>query len=236
MSLDKLKSEWQDTPEYHSKIKEKFDVKVNADIELKELRDWVEQNAFGFGERCFYEMWNLIVQEMPKDSTFLELGLFRGQTLALIELLSVRHKKDITRYGVSPLDSTDGHWESNYKQDIETIHDKFGLENSYIIHQSLSTDPDTIETMSLFDFDVVYIDGGHQYDVVVSDLKHYSPLVKLGGLLVIDDANCDMHMPWGFFQGIEDVTKATLEWHEENKDEFEFMFNVVHNRVFRRVK
>ena len=35
--------------------------KVNADQELKEYRDWIEANAFGFGERCFLWMWNVFL-------------------------------------------------------------------------------------------------------------------------------------------------------------------------------
>jgi hypothetical protein len=46
---------------------------VNGDRQLKEYRDWIEANAFGFGERCFLYMWKLIVNEMPKEFTFCEV-------------------------------------------------------------------------------------------------------------------------------------------------------------------
>ena len=61
-------------------VKEYTD-KVNADTELKEYRDWIEANAFGFGERCFLWMWHDIIEKMPHESTFMEFGLFRGQIL-----------------------------------------------------------------------------------------------------------------------------------------------------------
>ena len=42
-------------------------------------------------------------------------------------------------------------------------------------------------------------------------------------------------MPFGFFQGIQPVTDAVLEWEQTNigKD-FEFVFNVVHLKVYKR--
>lgn len=233
--IEKLKSEWVDTPGHHSKVKHEFDDAVNADAELKELRDWVEVNVFGFGERCFYHMWKIIVSQELYGFDFLEIGVFRSQTLALIRLLSNRYEKNANITGITPLDSTDGVWESNYEEDIKTIHNEFKLEHPIIL-KGLSTDPEIIKKASEKKYDMIYIDGGHTYDVVKSDLKHYSPLVKVGGLLVMDDAAARMSMPFGFFQGIEDVTKATLEWHKENEDKFEFMFNVVHNVVYRRIK
>ncbi len=235
MSVDKLKSEWVDTPEFHLKIKNEFDAIVNADESLKELRDWVEQNAFGFGERCFYHMWDLIIQEAPKNFKLLEIGVFRGQTLALVRLLSNRHDKNADIIGVSPLDSSDGHWESDYEKDVKHIHDKFTLSQPYIV-KGLSTDVEIIKKAGNEKYDIVYIDGGHEYEVVSSDLRHYPNMVKVNGLLVIDDACCEMSQPWGFFQGIEAVTKATLEWFEANNENWEFVFNVVHLRIYRRIK
>jgi hypothetical protein len=44
-----------------------------------------------------------------------------------------------------------------------------------------------------------------------------------------------MNQPWGYFQGIQPVTDAVLEWEKtEIGKEFEFVFNVVHNRLYRR--
>ena len=40
-----------------------YTAKVNADPFLKSYRDWIEANAFGFGERCFLWMWKRIVDD-----------------------------------------------------------------------------------------------------------------------------------------------------------------------------
>jgi hypothetical protein len=217
-----------------------YTAKVNADPFLKSYRDWIEANAFGFGERCFLWMWKRIVDEMPEDFTFLEIGVFRGQILAIVEYLATRSGKYVDRCGVTPLDSSDGHWESDYAADIRRLHYAFGIPNDWNLFKGSSTDPAVIGLVQSTDrdqcFDIVYIDGGHAYDVVRSDIEHYSPLVKPGGYLVIDDCNNRLDMPDGYFRGIESVSKAVDEVFPPftPNDDWEYIGSVVHNRILRR--
>lgn len=145
-------------------------------------------------------------------------------------------KKKVQRFGVSPMDSSDGHWESDYFYDVAKLHQHFNLKKDYSIYHGSSTDEKIItKAIETAPYDILYIDGGHTREVVDSDLLNYSPLVKKGGYLLIDDACNDMKQPFGYFQGINDVTDAVLAWQETDlgKD-FEFVFNVVHNRLYRR--
>ena len=217
---------------FQSWVNETFRDKVNETPELKELRDWVEANIFGFGERSFYWLWKLIVDEMPEKFTMLEIGVFRGQTLALVKLLAKMTGKEVKVYGVTPLDNTDGHWESEYYEDIKRIHREFKLDMPFII-EGLSTDPRVIDDVKYLEpFDIVYIDGGHTYDVVKSDMATYAKMAKT--YLVVDDCCNNIPMPSGYFTGIESVTKAVNEW-ESTQTEFELMFNVVHNKLYKKV-
>lgn len=227
-TLEELQSAWKDTPENHQAIHNLLVEKTNSDPKLKALRDWIESNIFGFGERSFYWMWKLICDTLPEEMSFLEIGVFRGQTLAIIRTL----KPFLSIYGITPLDSTDGHWESDYAADIKHLHDIFKLEQPNIII-GLSTDIDiVIEADKKGKFDVVYIDGGHSFDVVKSDLTHYPKQVKKGGYLVIDDCCHKYQIPKGMFPGIETVSRAVDEWYPN--EDFEELFSVVHIRVFKR--
>lgn len=215
---------------------EDYNNKVNADAQLKSYRDWIEHNAFGFGERCFLWMWKDLVDKMPNEFTFLEVGVFRGQILGLIGMLAERTGKKVTRYGVTPLDSSDGHWESDYKKDIEHLHDTHKIKKDYKIIPYDSTSPQSLKAVKDLKIDLLYIDGGHTYEVVKQDLYNYMPLVKSEGYLIIDDCNNKIDMPWGFFRGIESVSKAVdeiLPPFTENQD-FTFVQNVVHNRILKR--
>lgn len=233
-TLKELQDSWVDEPNYHKQIHESFCELVNGDEQLKDHRDFVEQNAFGFGERSFHWLWKLLVDEMPNEFDFLEIGVFRGSSLSLFELLANKCGKIVYRWGLTPLDSTDGHWESDYRSDIKTIHEKFGLEKSYNIFEGLSTDNRIMACAYDFaPYDIIYIDGGHTTEVITSDLKNYCPMVKVGGYLAVDDSCNDMDMPFGFFQGIQPVTDAVLSYDWSN---WEFICNVVHLRIMRRIK
>lgn len=230
MNLQSLKETWIDTPEYHQKIHESFIDNVNADEVLKSSRDFVEQNVFGFGERSFWWLWKLICDELPPNANLLEIGVFRAATLSLWKLL----KPKANIYGITPLDSSGGVWESDYAADIELIHKKFDLETPTIF-KGRSDNDNIIKAASGLLYDVVYIDGDHSYGGCYGDLINYASLVKHGGYLVIDDCNTEMSMPFGFFQGIEDVYKAKAEWWLKNKDQWEFICSVVHISVYKRI-
>ena len=236
MTLDKYADIWIDVPEYHNTIHDSFIQLVNNDELLKKHRDFVEKNAFGFGERSFGWLFKLVIDEMPEEFSFLEIGVFRGSSLSLVKLLADKYNKKVNRYGVSPMDTSDGHWDSDYFHDVYHIHWSLGLDTDYSIYHGLSTDKKIInKAKSTEPYNILYIDGGHTKEVVDSDLLHYPQMIKSGGYLMIDDCCNDMNQPWGFFQGIQPVTDAVLEWEKTDigKD-FEFVFNVVHLKVYKR--
>ena len=236
MTLKEYSQDWVDTPAFHSLINDVFIGFVNENDKLKAHRDFVEGNAFGFGERSFGWLFKLIVDEMPNDFSFLEIGVFRGSSLSLIKLLANMSNKNVKRYGVSPMDNSDGHWDSDYFHDVYHIHWSFNLRQDYTIYHDSSTSEKIIKkSSSTAPYDMLYIDGGHTKDVVDSDLLYYPQMVKSGGYLMIDDCCNNMKMPFGFFQGIQPVTDAVLEWEQTDiGKEFEFVFNVVHLKVYKR--
>lgn len=227
MQLEQLKKDWIDEPNYHASIHEIFIGEVNNNPTLKAHRDYVETNVWGFGERSFWWMWKLLCDELPTNFSFLEIGCFKGATLSVIKLL----RPDAKVFGITPLDATGIDWEDDYEQLIKDIHDKFELAYPFIVKRR-SDHPKSIETASAVNWDIVYVDGGHLREDIDNDLKHYAPLVQHGGYLVIDDACCDMKMPWGYFQGIKEVTDATLLYITDGK--WEFVGNVVHLRIYKR--
>jgi len=232
-TLNELESEWQNNPETHKRIHELLCDKVNSEPKLKALRDYVESNIFGFGERSFYWLFKLIADTQKADFNFLEIGVFRGQTLALVRTLSP--KSNIV--GITPLDTTnDGvnhHWESDYKADIKKLHDDFKLKQPKII-KGLSTDADVIDKASKTTWDVIYIDGGHAYEVAKSDIYKYSSFVKVGGYLIIDDCCNRYNLPEGMFRGIDAVSRAVDELLPN--DYYKEICSVVHIRVFKKIK
>lgn len=233
-----FKDQWKNTEDHHRYINDLFTKTTNGTQPLKELRDWVESNIWGFGERSFYAMWGELVAEMPNTFTFLEVGVFRGQILALIGLLSKLYNKDASIIGVTPLTNEGGYWESDYKEDIARIFKENNINVPYTIFPTASNDKGTLEKLQSVPLDLLYIDGGHEYETVKEDLKNYIPFLKVGGYLVVDDSANRFNLPSGFFRGHEQVSRAVdevLPPYTKNES-FEFQFNVVHNRIWKKIK
>lgn len=236
MNLKELQANWQDTPEYHKQIHESFCELVNADELLNKHRTFIEQNTFGMGERSFQLFWKLMVDELPSGFKFLEIGVHKAQILSLVRLLANRIEKNCTVYGITPMNGTGTGWiEDDYEGDIAKIHDIFGLQQP-VLYKGLSSDPGALRFAIKHErFNVVYIDGSHTYDDCMFDLVTYAQMIKHGGYLVIDDACCDLNFPpSGFFTGIDTVTNSTLDYLKKHGFEWEFMFNVVHLRIYKR--
>jgi len=65
-------------------------------------------------------------------------------------------------------------------------------------------------------FDLVYIDGGHSYEQVISDLANFSPLVRPGGLILVHDV-----LFAEFFPGVQrafDEWRRRLEYDSEIRE------------------
>lgn len=237
-SLDELKNEWEDVPEFHKAINEGFSNCVNSIPQLKAHRDWVEQNGFGFGERSFLWMWWLIIDKMPDEFSFMEIGVYKGQILSLVKLIANMQGKKVIRYAITPL--TGDNWQyqdSDYAKDIETIHDQFGLEKDYHIFQGLSSDTAIISETRQLKVDILYVDGAHDHLSVFNDLVTYYPIVNKDGYIVCDDACNDLHLASGYFHGHQSCTDGVNEFFNmrAHKDQFEFVGNVVHNRIYKKL-
>ena len=231
MNLEQLQAEWVNTPEYHKHINEMFCQLVDKDPELKSHRDFVQNNIWGTGERSFWWLWMLLIAELPENPKLLEIGCLKGATLSVWKHLA----PDAHVFGVTPLDTTGGVWDDDYLTSIQTIHNKFNNGEMPFLFVGLSEDEKIINSVKkIAPFNLVYIDGGHERRHIDNDLKYYAPMVSMGGYLVIDDACCDMKMPWGYFQGIQPVTDGVIDFMVNNKN-WEFITNVVHLRIYKRI-
>lgn len=242
MNLAREANGWIDTEANALDIRDRFVACVNADAELDAHRSFVEKHVYGFGERAFHWLWKLIIDEMPDPFRFLEVGVYKGQIPSLIRLLADRTGRKADIVGVTLLSGFSGVTgrhddfpDDDYRQHIHNLHDEFGQVYPTIV-QGDSTDPVTqAQAADLGPFDVVFVDGCHEYDYVVEDLVFYPTLLEVGGLLVVDDCASYMKQPFGFFQGIEEVSKAVQAIIESNR-RWEHLLAVVHDRVWRRIE
>jgi hypothetical protein len=45
-------------------------------------------------------------------------------------------------------------------------------------------------------YDIIYIDGGHEYSIIKSDIEHAYKKLKVGGIIVFDDVHNDIYHSW----------------------------------------
>lgn len=198
-------------------------------------------NAEGFGEIPFCWNWWLLVKQMPDTFSFLEIGVYKGRVLALIQRFANMQNKRVRIVGVTPL-SVIGDKYSTY-EDIDymkAIHSNYEILSANLDCTEIITGLSTsflVKEMVLQKgpFDIVYIDGGHDYDTVCEDIGEYTKttILKKGGYLVLDDASLLLPNSYGIFLGHEDVSIAIQDKIDKNtQSTLKHLYAIGHNRVW----
>jgi len=219
----------------HKKIYESFKEHVNNNSILINQFN----NTHGFGEIPFSWNWYLLVKDVPENFIFLEIGVFKGRVLSLIQLLSNMFNKNVQIYGITPLNTASDKYSEYQNCDyLKCIKESYKISNlnfnnTTILH-GFSQDENIIKKAQELVYDIIFIDGCHDYDVVCLDIKNYSEMVKIGGYLVLDDASSLLENSYGVFLGHYDVGKAIHDVLEKDL-RFVHLYAVGHNRVWKKI-
>lgn len=237
----KVCNEWENSHQYNSMLYDTFKARSLDIVELANHIKVVRETSSGYGEDAFRYLWLHLVNQMPNEFNFLEIGVYKGSVLSLVELVADIFGMSKGIYGVSPLDNSGDKYSSYLEQDyyaaIKQLYSdlKLNISDTQII-KGYSTDPlikDKIINMELFD--MIYIDGSHDYEDVVSDIRLANKCLKTQGLLVLDDASSRINLgPSPEFHGHEDVARA-IDDILINDQNYVHLFALGHNRVFRKV-
>jgi hypothetical protein len=203
---------------------------------IREHRNYFKQANRGFGEDAFHAMWYFLCREF-KPSTFLEIGVYRGQVLSLISLLSRVLKFHCDVAGISPFLSA-GDSVSSYKVGVDYMEDTvfnfraFGLPPPKLF-RAFSNDADAKNFILSHSWDVIYIDGNHDYEVVQQDWEICSRSIRLGGIIVLDDSSLGTnYQPLAFATAGHPGPSRLAK--EIDPAIFSEILRVGHNRVFQK--
>ena len=141
-------------------------------------------------------------------------------------------------HGVSPF-SPAGDQVSVYMANLDYLQDTlnsnrhFDLPDPFFI-KAYSTDMDAINYIKSRKWDLIYIDGNHDYKVALADYLLCKDALADGGLLVMDDSslNTDFIPPTFSFAGHPGPSRVVQE--RAMKD-MRFLGGVGHNNVFQKV-
>lgn len=201
-------------------------------------RLFFSKSARGFGEDAMHGMWWLLFKEF-QPGRVLEIGVYRGQTISLWSMLAQIKKYSIEIWGVSPLsdagDEVSKYPSINYEEDINSNHLQFSLPKPNLI-KGFSTEPEVIKFVSENSWDIAYLDGSHDVNVVRKDVQSVATSLKIGGLLILDDASLySMYTPPKHaFAGHPGPSTVAIELLES--ENFEEIGSCGHNRIYLRVR
>jgi predicted transcriptional regulator len=210
------------------------------DSSLQELRNFVITNNYGFGDNQHYIMWREIIKILPDNFNFLEIGVYKGQILCLVPMLSKLFNKTCDFLGVTPLNNTGDKYSNydnqNYSENITELFEKFNIpfDLQKNILCGLSTSELVKNKLKNNRFDVIFIDGGHDYDTVVSDILLSKEILNPGGFIITDDSSCYKNFgELNIFKGHIEVANAVRDYLETDVNYIEILC-VGHNRVFKK--
>lgn len=206
--------------------------------ELQRHRRYFSIARRGFGEEAFHTMWFLLFREF-RPAQFLEIGVYRGQTLTLAALLQRRNGPAENVAGISPFEAT-GDSVSRYRGGLDYLADTlkhfefFSLAKPTLL-KACSTDKTAVEFIGSRSWDCIYIDGNHDYEIARADWQTCAASVRPGGLIVLDDSalHTSYHPPIFATGGHPGPSRVAAEI---NRSEFREILQVGHNRVFQKIK
>lgn len=205
--------------------------------DLRAHRRYFAAERRGFGEDAFHVMWFLLFREF-KPREFLEIGVYRGQTLSLAALLQRTFACEGNVAGISPFSAT-GDSVSRYDSSVDYLQDtlenfaQFSVRKPTLL-KAFSTDKAAGELIASRQWDCVYIDGSHDYEVASQDWKNCSRQIRLGGIIVLDDSGLTTIYKPPLFASAGHPGPSQIAG-EVARQSFSEILQVGHNRVFQRI-
>ncbi|SIT43966.1 conserved hypothetical protein [Paraburkholderia ribeironis] len=209
-------------------------LKYLAPEELREHRSYFSSHRRGFGEDAFHAMWWLLLREY-QPRYCLEIGVYRGQVTSLVGLIAKLCAFECEVHGISPF-SPAADTVSKYLKNIDYLEDtlasnrRFGLPDPQFL-KALSTDTVAVQHIRSKVWNLIYIDGNHDYEVALADYTLCRDSLAPGGLLVMDDSSLYTdYRPAKFSFGGHPGPSRVVK--ELASSELRFLGGVGHNNVF----
>lgn len=201
---------------------------------VRDHREYFKQNQRGFGEDSFHAAWWLLLSEF-KPFRMLEIGVYRGQVISLWALISQYLGYSAEIHGISPF-SPLGDSVSAYLQNLDYMNDvleafRYWKLDPPCLVKALSNDAEAVAHIQEHAWDLIYIDGSHDFDIVLADYRLCRDHLLTGGILVIDDASLGtgFRPPRFSFAGHPGPSKVAREYADK---EMRFLGAVGHNNVY----
>jgi hypothetical protein len=203
---------------------------------VKQHRAYFKQDQRGFGEDAFHAMWFTLLREF-KPLQCLEIGVYRGQVVTLWGLIAQLNNFSCEVHGISPF-SPAGDGVSTYLANLDYLQDTLKSSSHFSLPtpnfmKAFSTESIAIDFIKSRRWNLIYIDGNHDYEVALADYEVCKDSLADGGLLVMDDSSLylDYQPPSFSFAGHPGPSRVVQE---RTMKELRFLGGVGHNNVFQK--
>lgn len=202
---------------------------------LRQHRRYFSSRGRGFGEEAFHSMWYLLIREF-NPAALLEIGVFRGQVISLWSLIGKLSGRPMSIRCISPFsgsgDKTSLYPDLDYLSDVLRNFRHFGLTPPGYF-RGMSTDAAAVAYLRQEKLDCVYIDGSHDFDVVLADYRNSVDALRSGGILVMDDSSLytGFNPPPFSFAGHPGPSKVAREYADV---ELRHLAGIGHQNVYRK--
>ncbi len=204
---------------------------------IREHRNYIVKHKKGFGENAFYAMWWLLLLEF-KPKSLLEIGVYRGQVVSLWSLIMKYINVTCDVHCISPFkgigDSISTYdWDIDYYKDTMNTFNYWNLPSPNIV-KALSTDAKATKHIKSKKWDLIYIDGSHEFNTALSDYTICRENLRQGGIMVMDDASLYLDYKPGSqaFAGHPGSSHIASEFGDK---EMKFLGAVGHNNLFMKI-
>jgi len=167
------------------------------------------------------EDYEYLVRLIPDNGLMVEIGSFRGKSLASIA--DVIKEKNLKVFSVDIFDQVESKEyvepdvyakKANMYQDFLATICKFRLNDFIVVHIMKSINAAKLLSKNGFEIDLVFIDADHSYEAVKADIEAWWPLLKDGGIMSGHDY-CKEGVSWpGVHKAVHEMfgTPSFLEY------------------------
>lgn len=142
----------------------------------------------------FPQLYSFLVSRMPAGGTFVEVGSWKGQSLAYLAVEAIRQGKDFRIVAVDTWEGSSEHAGTSSIRD-GTLYEEFTRNLEPVAGRYEALRLPSLEAAKSFgdaSLDAVFIDAAHEYAAVAADLEAWHPKVKPGGWV----CGHDYSKPW----------------------------------------
>lgn len=162
------------------------------------MEHFFQENIFGENWFDYADLYQLIVQNAPEKSHFVEVGSWKGRSASCMAVEIINSGKNIIFDCVDTWTGTEDPEEkaiqSEYQNDEailnNTLYELF-LKNtekvSHIINPIRKSSTEAAKLYQNESLDFVFIDACHTYNCVDADIKAWLPKIKINGIIAGHD-------------------------------------------------